>query len=193
MRTSARLLVTLMVVAIQTTARAQSVTILNNGNDARACYWNATQASTNLDLPYFSDSPCTRSLELDLTKRDLVAVYVNRGIIRVANKDYQNGFADYQEALSLDPNSAEVYVNIGNLYFLGENYDNAIRFYNKALDLNIRQRHVVYLNRGMVNEKLGRLDEAQKDYESAIAVTPDWVMAQQKLEHIQNKRTRLSE
>jgi len=164
------------------TVQAQSVLILSNSSDARACMqaaeWTALQqqaARTDIDA-------CTRALEHGaLTRRDRAATLVNRGIVRVALEDYQQALKDYNDAMELMPELPESYVSRGNLLFLANNLDAAIGDYDKALDLMLGRSHIAFYNRGLANEKRGNSAAALADYREALQLRPDFAEAQAKV------------
>lgn len=167
-------------------ATAQSVTVLSNNRDAQNCYRFARMASQQTKVAgIYNESSCDRALELDLFSLDRVAVYVNRGIIRAANGDYPQALADYKAALAILPEQPEALANIGNLLFIDGQYAKAMELYDRSLELNIRDNHVIHLNRGMLHEKLGHLEAAEADYTKAIELKPEWQFAKQKLEQLQ--------
>jgi tetratricopeptide (TPR) repeat protein len=164
---------------------AQAVTVIGGGQSAEDCYLSAQIASKPGAQLGFSEEPCNEALEFaQLNRRNRTAVLINRGIIRVANEQYQQGFKDYERALNLSPDVPETYVNLGNIYFLGEKLNKAVEFYTKALDLEISQDHIAYMNRGMALEKIGKLSEAESDYRRAIELMPEWGLPRERLEKL---------
>lgn len=169
---------------------AQSVTILSNNEDARECYYVARVLAAHPAMEsIYTESSCNRALEQKDTysTRDLAALYINRGIILGAQEDYQAAFNDYKTALDIDPEIPETYVNLGNLYFLSNKLDRAKEFYDKSLELGIRKSHVVILNRGMVYEKKGQLEQAEIEYRKALELVPEWQLGLDKLEALHRK------
>ncbi len=167
---------------------AQSVTIIGDSEDAKECYYSAQlavqmQSASRSELTACSNALITQNLRI----RDKAATLINRGIIYVALEEYQQAVKDYERAEKLYPEFGAIHVNRGNLFFLGESYDSAILEYNKALDIGLNQTYVAHLNRGMAYEKLGQLHKAEADYREAIALVPDWKVAQSKLDRVLGK------
>lgn len=182
-------LVFLLLILFSAQGFAQAVTVIGGGQDAEDCYLGAQIASKPGAQLGVSEEPCNRALDFSqLSRKNRTAVLINRGIIRVANEEYQKGFKDYERALNLSPDIPETYVNLGNIYFLGEKLDKAVEFYTKALDLEISQNHIAYMNRGMALEKIGKLSEAESDYRRAIELMPEWGLPQEKLQKLQTKQ-----
>lgn len=166
---------------------AQSVTILGDSGDARECYFAAQIAVQMQSASRSEVETCNNALQQNLHLRDRAATLINRGILHVALEEYQKAIDDYATAERLYPEFGAIHVNRGNLFFMSQAYDGAIVEYNKALAMGLRQESVAYLNRGMAYEKLGRLLEAKTDYQQAIELSPEWHVAQSKLDRVIKK------
>lgn len=131
---------------------------------------------------------CDRAiLEGNLGQKDLVASYVNRGVIHMAMGKPKLALADINRALSMDSDTGEAYVNRGNLWFLGKRLENAIQDYDKAIVLGVERPHVAHLNRAMAHEQLGNLDQAKRDYQTALEYRDDWSQAKTRLDRVEQK------
>lgn len=169
-------------VCLPADSTAQSLTVLSNGADARNCSVYADQASKNLFLSSDAVDTCSRALDYGtLGHNDRAATLVNRGIVQVAVKRYQNALEDYTEAMQLNPALPEAYVSRGNLWFLAESFDKAIADYDKALSLGLGRAHIAHYNRGMARERTGDRDAAIADYQQALKLQPAWMLPQEKL------------
>lgn len=164
---------------------AQAITIIGGGGDARDCSMAADNAAkigfvSRDDLDY-----CTRAIELRHLKRgDLAGTYVNRGIIETALARYQDAFADYHQAMKVNPELPEAYIGRGNIYFLAGKYKLAIDDYTRALDLHISRDYIAHFNRGMAYEKIGEIKNAEQNYRRALELQPDWQLAKDKLDRL---------
>jgi tetratricopeptide (TPR) repeat protein len=128
---------------------------------------------------------CTRAIEHGRLKvRDMASTLVNRGIVLAAQERYQDALEDYNRAMDIMPELPEPYVGRGNLLFLADRLELAVADYNKALELNLGRKHIVYFNRGMAYEKLGRTSEAEADYTEALRLMPDWALPKEKLDQL---------
>ena len=168
---------------------AQSVTVMGSAAEARACMAGATLAAS-MRVGSWSDlRACDDAIENSaLSRRDLAATYNNRGVINSAMARYQPAFDDYNTAIDMMPKLPEPYVGRGNVYFQAEQFDEAIADYTEALDLGLGRAHLALLNRGMAYEAQGRLEQAETDFREAVALAPEWPLAQQKLESLAVKR-----
>ena len=170
-------------------AMGQTSTVFGNNAMAKDCFLASQIAATTgyssqRDLDNCNDA----ILQGNLNSRDVVATYVNRGIIKVALSDITGGMADYETALKLRPNdAAEAYVNRANLRLLAKQYNLAIDDYNKALEMEVSKPHIAVLNLGLAYEYLGDLSEAKKHYQQALETVPEWSVAIEKLARVNRK------
>lgn len=167
---------------LHSSAIAQSLTVFSTGTNARACSFAAENAALKLSPSREDVAACTRALEHDqLAPRDQAATLVNRGILLAAHESYQDALNDYNKAMALKPELPEPYVGRGNLWFLAGRFDTAINDYNKALDLMLGRSHLALFNRGLAHEKAGNSQQAIADYRQALALQPEFKLAQEKL------------
>ena len=164
---------------------AQSMTVIGGNSYARDCYTSASVVSRIHTESVSGVATCTRAIEYGrLSTRDLLATYVNRGILYVAKNEFDRAASDYDTAVKLKPPTGEVYVNRGNLSFLKKSYTDAISEYGKAVDLGMDKIQVAYYNRAIVQERLRDFDAAEADYRRAIEADQDWFMPKAKLDSL---------
>lgn len=164
---------------------AQSVTVLSNGGDARNCSTYAEYASKDLFLPSDAYDTCSRALDHGaLSRDDRAATLVNRGIVQVSLRQYQQALEDYTAAMQLQPELPEAYVSRGNLWFLAENFDRAISDYDKSLSLRLSRAYVAFYNRGLAYERKGDSEKAIADFRQASQLQPTWSLPQQKIDRM---------
>ena len=161
------------------------MSVIGGGSYARNCYMSSTLA---IQLNSASDADieeCNLAiLHGRLTRKDLLATYVNRGILYGAVENYQKALKDYRTAIDLGPETGEVYVNLGNLYLLSQKYDVAIQQYTTAIELSLTQNHIAHFNRGMAYENNKQFDNAAADYRKAIELSPEWLLPQLRLDRL---------
>lgn len=180
-------------VVVSFSVSAQSMLILGGGSFAKDCY----RASSSASLTGFAGQDdlelCDRAISHgSLKKKDLVATYVNRGVIKVAIEDFQGAVRDYNKAINLNDDTAEAYMNRGNLWFMTNHFEEAIQDYDHSLQLNLSMSHVALFNKGMALENMGHLSQAKENYLAALAQVEDWPMAQSKLDRV-NKKLELAQ
>jgi tetratricopeptide (TPR) repeat protein len=169
---------------------AQSVSVIGNSGYAQLCFEAASmaarvQSASNSDL-----KACTNAIDYELlNKSDLVATYVNRGVIYVTLERHNLAIRDYQKAMAMDDSLPAIYLNRGNLWFMSQRFDKAIDDYSTSLQMDIFQRHVALLNRGLAYEYQGDFDKAEEDYQASLALKPEWHIPQDKLIRLKEKRS----
>ena len=162
--------------------------VIGSDSLAHQCYRASTSAALTGSANQIDLENCDKALHHTvLKKRDLIATYVNRGVVHAAMENLTAAVKDYNKALRLDPNVAEAYVNRGNLWFVASNYPQAIKDYDRSLELGITQEHIALLNRGMVYEATGRYRLAKQDYLAALERVDEWPVALKKLERVNKK------
>ena len=166
-------------------AYTQSMSVIGGGSYARNCYMSATLAIQLNSASRENIEECDQAiLHGRLTRKDLLATYVNRGILYGAMEDYQKALKDYRTAVELEPDTGEVYVNLGNLYLLSQKYDVAIQQYSTAIELTLTKNHIAHFNRAMAYENNKQFANAEADYRRAIELSPEWVLPQLRLERL---------
>ncbi|MEO0499620.1 MAG: hypothetical protein AAF205_03560 [Pseudomonadota bacterium] len=151
------------------TARA-AVSVIGD-TAARQCYLaadaqNATEAAVSV---------CAQALaNTGLPRRDRVASFVNRGIVHMHRQDVAAALADYDAAISLDPDIGDAHTNRGIALYRSEMDDRAaLASLTRGIELDTNRAEVAYLIRGLVNERLGNVRAAYADYRRAAALAPE--------------------
>lgn len=98
-------------------------------------------------------------------------VYSNRGLAKSELGDNKGAFADYDTAISINPQYALPYSNRGGLKFELGDHKAAIADYDTAIRLS-SQLAAPYSNRGLAKSKLGDNKGALADHNTAIEIDP---------------------
>lgn len=160
------------------TASAQ-VFVIGNGLGAE-CYQSTRNASASFTR---SEETCTRALrEETMTRDNRAATYVNRGVLRMRNGQYDSALSDYSNALSLRPELGAAYLNQGAAFIYKKEFNSAIAPLNRAIDLNSEDLFAAYYNRAIARENTGDVPGAYSDFQKALELKPDWPLAQRQLE-----------
>ena len=125
-----------------------------------------------------------------LTKDEVVATHVNRGIVRMRRGDLNGAIADYETARALDPNEPEVDLNHGTALLRREQAANALELFTRAIDKNTRRPALAYYGRAIANEALGNVRQAYFDYRRASEIDPNWSDPQRELRRFRIQGTR---
>jgi tetratricopeptide (TPR) repeat protein len=153
-------------------------TLLREGSDdARACYLAAENQDVVGGLPH-----CDAAIE-DKTQdvHNLAASHVNRGILYIWNRHYQDALKDFNTALQIRPDNAEAFANRANVFTMQRRYSVAITDYSRAIELHSHKLFAVYYGRGVAYEATGKYAEAEKDYRMALELEPDFEPAKNAL------------
>jgi tetratricopeptide (TPR) repeat protein len=95
----------------------------------------------------------------------------NAGVEKYGNGDIEGAFADFNEAIRIDPNMAEAYMNRGSIYAASQEYDKAIEDSTKALDLNLSRAEdqaTALTNRAVAYVGQEKYEEAITDATKAL-------------------------
>jgi len=98
-------------------------------------------------------------------------VYNNRGDLRMTMGDVDGGIADFNKAISIDPDYAQAYYNRGNAWMRKDSLLRAIDDYNRAAGID-KTLYPAMNNRGHAYSFLGKYDKALESFNQAIASNP---------------------
>jgi tetratricopeptide (TPR) repeat protein len=103
----------------------------------------------------------------------MAEAYAGRGRVHHAGSEYELGVADYDAALSLNPDLIDTQDNRGDaLVALGQ-YDKALLDYDEVLKRDPSKTYV-YRSRGLAYLTSGAYAEAVEDLEKARTLRPDY-------------------
>ena len=166
-----RIIVAAALAALAVPAGA-AVTVLGS-TSARLCY---EAADARIAPTRDSIGRCDQALaEENLSDYDAVATFVNRGILKLRMGNYDLAIADFDMALSRDPDQAEAYLNKGvALLRKPDGWAQAVPLFDAALAKKTRRPALAYYGRGVANELAGHVKEAYLDYREASRIEPKW-------------------
>jgi tetratricopeptide (TPR) repeat protein len=176
--TIGKFLITAGVAALAVPAAA-AVTVLG-ATSARLCYEAAEARSTpsdsNIDL-------CDDAIKGEaLTEYEMVATYVNRGILKLRRGQIDDAISDFDTAIARNPDEPESYLNKGMAKLrLPNGWDEALPLFDTAIAKDTRRPAVAYYGRAVANELGGRLKQAYLDYRQASRIDPKWQDPQKEL------------
>jgi tetratricopeptide (TPR) repeat protein len=125
---------------------------------------------------------CTQSLETELLPpRDRSGTYVNRGIIKLRNQQYDSAIEDFDTAIKYQSNLAEAYVNRGAARIGAHRFKEAVADLDNAILLGVQEPEKAYYNRAVAYEWLDNYKAAYFDYKKALELAPDWDLVNQQL------------
>ena len=151
---------------------ASAGTVVLGANSARLCYLSAESAMR----PAARDVVrCNQALdEAGISHHDIVATYVNRGILKLRRGLVPDAIADFDTALRLDPGQPEAYLNKGAALVQQNDMRGALPLFAAALEHRTDRPALAHFGRAIANETLGNVAEAYRDYQMASQLAPDW-------------------
>lgn len=162
-----------------------SVVVLGN-SIGHSCY----QAALDRNRSDLALKSCDDALESgQMSFHDIVATFVNRGIVKLHREDYRPALADFDHAIALDPAEPESYLNKGSaLLRMGADPRQAIALFDEALERNTTRPELAYFSRAIAHEVSGDLQQAYNDYRRAQLAAPKWQEPGRELSRFQIKR-----
>lgn len=158
---------------------AEAQIIIGNGL-GKDCYEAAKFSSGPVSA---QERTCTEAIQSGtLTRRNLTATYVNRGIIRMRAKDFERAQEDYNAARKLRPDYGTIYLNEGAAMIGAGHPADAIPVLLKSLELETQDPHVAYFNLGLAYDMNNQLTEAYYAFQDALELKPEWELALAQLE-----------
>ena len=107
-------------------------------------------------------------------KEDKSYAYMDLGRAYERNEDVESAIENYLESTSLDPYYAAAHVRLGILYGRKQNIGEAIKAFDTAEEIYSGKYEgvtEVHYQRGILLNNLDRLDEAQEQFDKALALT----------------------
>src|SRR5262245_39704066 len=99
------------------------------------------------------------------------ASYVKRGVESFAKGEWDRALADYNIAITFDPNFAAAYLNRGRAQQAKGNLAEALADFDRAIAIQPRLAEAYHI-RGLAHDAKGDLNAALADYSRAIELKP---------------------
>jgi len=116
-----------------------------------------------------------------LDTHDKAGTYINRGVMKMRARAYNDAHSDFDSAIQLAPKIGEGWVNRGALFIAEKRYQEGLADINKGLDLGVVEPEKAYYNRALAYEGLDDVKAAYLDYQQAVTLKPTWLLPQQQL------------
>lgn len=138
---------------------------------------------------------CTIALKSErLNKANAILTHINRGALHLRRGEGLEALADFDAALARDPENPEAHLNRGAAMVLTSDPGGAVAAITQALQLGVREPHKAYFNRGAARESMKDYRGAYEDYNTALAIKPDWGPAEAELARfVRARRDRLAQ
>ncbi|MEM7639941.1 MAG: tetratricopeptide repeat protein [Pseudomonadota bacterium] len=159
------------------TASAQ-VFVIGNGLGGE-CFQKTKSGFSNFRAV---EEICTRALrEQAMTRKNRAATYVNRGVLRMREGQYDKALADYAEAVSLQPELGAAYLNEGAAHIYRRDFAAALSPLDRAIELESHDLFAAYYNRAIAKENTGDVAGAYTDFQKSLELKPGWDLAERQL------------
>lgn len=137
---------------------------------AERCYQHATGNGSSLT----GIDACDAALaDEPLKDRDRAATHSNRGILLARRGRDEAAVADYTRALELEPALVRALINRGNAHTRLKHWDAALADYAAAITWSQGRNALVFYNRSLAYEQIGRKADAREDLVRALQIQPD--------------------
>ena len=170
----------LFALAFADAAHAQYPVMVFGGGYARDCY----EAVKGRELPLKAIGICDIAIGSEnLSRSNLAATLVNRGIVFMRQENYERAMKDYDRALSLMPDMPEIKINLGAMLYHMGRFREAVEVLNAGVTTtNTDARAAAFYNRAISYERLGEVQRAYNDYQAALDVIPNYPPAVRQLQ-----------
>jgi tetratricopeptide (TPR) repeat protein len=127
---------------------------------------------------------CSRALDEEaLTSVERAATLVNRGIIEMARNQDLAADADFDAALTLNPNLPDAWLNKGFLRIRKGDGRDALPFLQQGIERKPDRQALAIFARGVAYEEMGQYRSAYADLTRAHQLEPRWSLPSEYLSH----------
>ncbi len=110
-----------------------------------------------------------RSIELDSNNS---IHYLQRGYIRLKNKDFENAMIDVEKSIQLDPSNNLSYCLRGEIRLEQKLYEKAIDDFNTSIEFQEPVNYIAHYSRGRAYYYLRHFEKARDDFKKALTLNP---------------------
>lgn len=173
-----KLMIAAAATALVAEAASAQVFVIGKGLGGE-CYQKTKNEYTNFRA---AEEVCTRALrEQAMTRDNRAATFVNRGVLRMREGQYDEALSDYAKAIDLRPELGAAYLNKGAAHIYQRDFDLALAALNRAIDLESPDLFAAYYNRAIARENTGDVPGAYDDFVTALELKPGWPLAERQL------------
>src|SRR5581483_11195728 len=95
-----------------------------------------------------------------------------QGLQHYREKKYEEAQKDFKAAVAMKPGDPVLLNNLGYIYYVMNRYDDSLNYLMKTLEMDPRRKEA-HGNLAEVYMKLGRPQEARKEWEQYLALYPN--------------------
>lgn len=182
-------------IALFAAAPSYAQSVMSAGQPTREGCFHAAQGAQSLSERglRLGVAACNAALAGDLGQFDHAATLANRATLQAAAHNDDAAVADFNAALTRDPDLAPAYIGRGLAMMRAARYDEARADFTRAIELNPADLHVAYFDRGEAQEASGNLVAAYHDYRKAQELAPDFKPASLELARFQVTQRRVAD
>lgn len=159
---------------------AGSAVFTYGGPLSRLCY----EAALSQDDRASAVEGCSRSLDEEaLTTAERAGTLVNRGIIEMTRNQDSLADADFDAALTLNPQLPDAWLNKGFLRIRKGDGRDALPLLQQGIDRGPERRALAIFARGVAYEEMGEYRSAYDDLRRAHQLEPRWSLPSEYLSH----------
>lgn len=171
-------LATAISIAILPLSASSGAVLTVGGPLSQLCYESALSA----DGRRSALEGCTRALqEESLRGPDLAATYVNRGIVLMSGRHFNEADSDFDSALRLNDALPDAWLNKGFLRLRQGNGQEALPLIQKGMDSGAGNQALAFFARGVAHEQMGDFSLAYADLKRAQQLEPGWALPKEYL------------
>ncbi len=157
---------------------ARAVTMVLGNKLAHDCYLLARaggQATIGIRT-------CNSALENEaLSPHDRAGTYVNRGALKMEQKQVDDAILDYNTGIAIFPLLGDAYVDRGGALTMKDKFDEAMIDINRGIELGPSQPFAGYYNRAVTYQRMGKYKEAYLDYKKTLELESRFEPAAERL------------
>ena len=109
------------------------------------------------------------------------ALLTDRGVIQARLGNNEAALQDYNGAIALDSQMGDAYVSRAGVLIALKRYSEASNDIAQGMALNATNMHAAYYSRAVIEEESGDVKAAYRDYNTALAIKPDFAPASREL------------
>jgi tetratricopeptide (TPR) repeat protein len=175
----AKLLASTIVVLLCLRSPANAIILVLSNREARDCFLIAKAGNAAAAI-----AACDSALERGLSAHDRAATLINRGVVKVTLNRMDDAIADFNIGIAMQPSWADAYVDRAIALITLRRYDEALADINRCIALGPTRPAVGYYNRGVIEQRTGKFQDAYIDYQRALQIEPTLSQAGERLHDV---------
>lgn len=113
------------------------------------------------------------------------------GVFSVRSGQYDKAIERFNKVIQIQPDYLAAYIDMGGLYIEMDSAEKALTFFHKGIEIDSTNNYALLFS-AQAEEKLGRLEDAKKNYEQLLRHNSDTVVVKRVNEFINRIETTLN-